>query len=67
MCALIYCMGTVNMQAQTCEGRVCLKNNTQQLYCVGLTQEWEQRLIELKESNRSSIIQRVVEILDDKQ
>ena len=24
MCALIYCMGTVNMQAQTCEGRVCL-------------------------------------------
>lgn len=36
-------------------------------HCVGLTQEWEQRLIELKESNRSSIIQRVVEILDDKQ
>lgn len=25
MSFLLYCMGTVNMQAQTCEGRVCLK------------------------------------------
>lgn len=32
MSILLCCMGTVNMRAQTCEGRVCLKNNTQQLY-----------------------------------
>ncbi len=36
-------------------------------HSAGLTQEWEQRLIELREYNRSSMIQRVVEILDDKQ
>ena len=36
-------------------------------HCVGLSQEWEKKLIGLGEHNRSSMIQRVIEVLDDKQ
>lgn len=36
-------------------------------HCVGLSQEWEKKLIGLGEHNRSSMIQRVIEVLDDNQ
>lgn len=55
----------------TCLGdtyKKCDKSFIRELcHCAGLSQEWEKKLIGLGEPNRSSIIQRVIEILDDKQ